>query len=225
MDMVDYTAQRRNMVESQVRPSDVTDRRIMLAMQAVPREAFVTDVMKPLAYMDGEVRMSDGSGNRPPRTLLAPRTLARLLDLAAVEPHHVVLDVGAGSGYSSAVLGRLAETVVALEAESSLADRATATLAALSLDNVAVMQGALAAGWPKAAPYDVIVVEGAIASEPAALFEQLDEGGRLVAVHLSGGAGQAVVWQRRGETVSRRVAFDAAAPRLAEFDSPPVFSF
>ena len=222
--MADIALQRKNMVESQARPSDVTDRRILAAMREVPREEFVPDDRRSLAYMDGDVRLTAAAPGKPARFLMAPRIFAKLIDLAQAGPSDVVLDVGTGSGYSAAVLGKLVETVVALETDAGLAAKAVTALAALALDNVGVVQGDLAKGWPAAGPYAAIIVEGAIAVVPDGLLAQLADGGRLVAVLTEGASSSAMVWQRRGAAFDRRAAFDATAPRLPGFDRPTVFS-
>jgi protein-L-isoaspartate(D-aspartate) O-methyltransferase len=216
--MADTSAQRKNMVESQVRTGDVTDRRLIAAMLAIPREAFLPEVMRPLAYMDGEVLLAAAAPGSRPRALLAPRVFAKLAELANIGPRDVVLDVGAGCGYSAAVLGRLAETVVALESDAALAARAAETLSALSIDNVAIVQGPFNAGWTAAGPYAAIVVEGAIEVLPQALVDQVRDGGRLVAIIGEGGVSRAAVWQRHGGRVDRRTAFDAAASPLPGFE-------
>lgn len=222
--MADLALQRKNMVESQVRPSDVTDRRIMTAMLQVPREAFLPASMATLAYGDGEVRLVPPTHASAGRALMSPRTFARLIDLARLKPGEVALDVGAATGYSSAVLARLVDTVVALESDAALAAKASKTLADLSQDNVAVVQGELAKGWPSAGPFDAIILEGAVSEVPAALLDQLKVGGRLVGV-LADGVGSAVVWQATEGGVHARTAFEAPAPLLPGFERKVEFAF
>ncbi len=209
--MSDLALQRQNMVESQVRPSDVTDRRIPRAMNAVPREAFVSPSRRSLAYLDIELPLDVPGRTSAGRVLLAPRTFAKLLQLVAIEPGDVVLDIGCGTGYSSAIIARLAQTVVALENDTALAQEATRVLQSLGADNVAVVQGDLTAGYPAEGPYDAIVLEGAVASVPEALLGQLRDGGRLAAIVSDGRTGRAAVWQRTGSAVSERDGFDAGA--------------
>lgn len=218
--MADSALQRKNMVESQVRPSDVTDRRITAAMQDIAREAFVPAEAKALAYMDGAVPVSAH------RAMLAPRTFARLMQLANVSAGDAVLVVGALTGYAAAVLARMAKSVVALEADESLASAARSTLSSLGAANVTVVTGALEAGHAAKAPYDVIFVEGSIEIVPEALVSQLGQGGRLVAIERAGqGLGAASVLTKTGSVVSRRVAFEAAAPALPGFALPKGFEF
>lgn len=222
--MIDFALQRKNMVESQVRPSDVTDRRIIRAMLEVPREAFVPAELKSVAYMDDAVRVSAAAGPRSGgRAMMAPRTLAKLLQSAELEATDVVLTVGCANGYASAVIARIVQTVVALESDAGLAADAGKTLGALSTDNVAVVTGPLAAGYPSEGPYDAIVVEGAIPEPPRALLDQLKDGGRLVALVSEGPVGKAVVWRRLGETFDQRPVFDGSAPPLPGFERAPAF--
>jgi protein-L-isoaspartate(D-aspartate) O-methyltransferase len=215
--MTDSTQQRINMVESQVRPSDVTDRRIIRAMLEVPREAFVPASLQALAYMDEAVPAAEGDGGGPGRCLLAPRTFAKLVQLAEIEPDAVVLDVGCATGYSTAVLARLAKAVVAVEVDAALAGRAAQTLRQMGVGNAAVIEGALEKGAPAHAPFDAILLEGAVPRVPEDLLEQLRDGGRLVAVIADGAFGRAQVWRRTGKLFDPRAAFDAGAPPLPGF--------
>jgi protein-L-isoaspartate(D-aspartate) O-methyltransferase len=225
MASVDAAVQRANMVESQVRPSDVTDRRILRAMLDIPREQFVPAHLKQLAYIDDEVPLTTSPGGaRQARTLMAPRAFARLVQLAEISPSDVVLDVGCASGYSAAVLGKLAETVVALEFDPELAETASRLLSETSYDNVAVVTGELANGYPDEGPYDAIVVEGRVDEVPFSLLDQLKDGGRLVAV-LSGRPSRAVLWRRLGGTFDKYEAFEAAASPLPGFKKPAAFVF
>jgi protein-L-isoaspartate(D-aspartate) O-methyltransferase len=215
--MTDSIEQRLNMVESQVRPSDVTDRRIIRAMLEVPREAFVPEGLRALAYMDEGVPVEQRPAGMPPRTLLAPRTFAKLVQLAEIDADAVVLDVGCATGYSTAVLARLARAVVALEADAALAGLARATLRRLEVDNALLIEGPLAAGVPSHAPFDAILLEGAVPRVPHELLEQLKDGGRLVGVRAQGAFGRAEVWRRSGKAFDARPAFDAGAGPLPGF--------
>jgi protein-L-isoaspartate(D-aspartate) O-methyltransferase len=222
--MTDSIEQRINMVESQVRPSDITDRRIIRAMLEVPREAFVPDALKPLAYMDDAVPvvMGDGGGSR--RCLLPPRTFAKLVQLAEIDAGDTVLDVGCATGYSTAILARLAKAVIAVESDAALAARATAALRNLGVANALVIEGPLPAGSPSHAPFAAIVLDGAAAEVPHGLLEQLKDGGRLVAI-IGERFGQARVWLRSGKTFDSRPAFDAGAETLPGFARQAAFTF
>jgi protein-L-isoaspartate(D-aspartate) O-methyltransferase len=219
--MVDAATQRLNMVESQVLTSDVTDRRILRAMRELPRERFVPAPMTALAYMDEAVPVTPAGAER--RWLLAPRVLAKLLQLADIGDDNHVLDVGGATGYTAGVLAGMGKTVVALESNIKLAEQARTNLAALGLGNASVAVGELTAGWPEKAPYDAIVLQGAAATVPEALFDQLKGGGRLVAILIEGGLGKATIWRRLGRSVDAWGAFDAAAPVLPGFERAPVF--
>ncbi len=223
--MTDSIEQRLNMVESQVRPSDVTDRRIIRAMLEVPREAFVPDGLKALAYMDEAVPAEQRPGGKPVRTLLAPRTFAKLVQLAEIEANAIVLDVGCATGYSTAVLARLAKAVVAVEVDAALAARATSTLRQLKVNNALLIEGPLPLGAPSHAPFDAILLEGAVPRVPQALLEQLKDGGRLVGVIAEGAFGRAEVWRRSGKAYDARPAFDAGAEPLPGFSRQAEFVF
>jgi protein-L-isoaspartate(D-aspartate) O-methyltransferase len=219
---VDTAIQRKNMVESQVRPSDVTDRRIIRAMLELPREQFVSERVGGLAYMDGPVEVP-ASPDSASRSLLPARVFAKLVQAAEIEPDAAVLDVGAATGYSSAVLARLGGSVVALEVDGALATRARNLLSGDS--KVQVVEGNLADGWPADGPYDAIVVEGAIEGVPTLLIDQLKDGGRLVAIVGKGRAGRATLWRREGGAFGRVDIFDANADLLPGFQKAHEFAF
>jgi protein-L-isoaspartate(D-aspartate) O-methyltransferase len=218
------------MVESQVRPSDITDRRIIRAMAEIPRELFVPQALRDVAYMDADVPLSAAAPTAGgARTLMAPRTFAKLVQLAEIEADDVVLDVGAATGYSSAVLAKLARAVFALECDDRLAREARRVFAELGLDNVSVVTSDLPGGHPQDGPYDAILVEGAVLDPPRSLLEQLKDGGRLVAIRLSmsaqGSLGKAIVWRRYDGTFGESSSFDAAAPLLPGFEKTAEFAF
>lgn len=217
--MSEYVVQRANMVECQLRAGRVTNSALLEAMGSVAREEFAPIALKPMAYVDEDLQFRG-------RVLVEPMVFARLVQCAEPAPDDYVLDIGAGLGYSSAVLGRMASAVVALESDRDLADRARKALAETASDNVLVVEGPLEAGCPEEAPFNVIVIEGAVASVPPALLEQLAEGGRLAAVVRSGdGLGRATIYAKRGGTVSARTAFDAGTPYVAGFEPKQEFVF
>jgi protein-L-isoaspartate(D-aspartate) O-methyltransferase len=215
--MIDYDAARRAMVDRQVRPSDVTRYAIVDAMLSTPRERFVPRALREVAYADAAIPLGDG------RALLEPRTFAKMLEVAEIGAEDLVLDVGCACGYSAVVASRMAAAVVGLEADEAMARQAADLGAQLEAHNLIVEHGTLAAGAPEAGPYDVILVEGGLEIEPSALLAQLKEGGRLVGVWMEGAFGHCRVWTRAGGAVSRRRAFDAAAPLLPGFDSAETF--
>ncbi len=223
--MADIAEQRKNMVESQVRPSDVTDRRIIRAMLEVPREQFVPGQLKPVAYMDEEIALSKAVPGADRRVLLAPRTLAKMIQLAEINATDVVLDIGCASGYSAALIGRLAETVVALESDADLSETAGKTLDELAFDNVAVVSGPLASGYLDEGPYDAIFIGGRVEEMPEALLDQLKDGGRLVAIEGPAKYSRVVLWRRVGATFDRTEHFAAGAPLVPGFEKTPSFVF
>jgi len=217
---MDFDKARFNMVENQVRANRVTDPAVLEAMETVPRELFVPKALRGYAYVDSSLALDDT------RHLLEPLVMARMIQAAMVRPSDVVLDVGCASGYSAAILAHMASTVVALEVDDDLATRATRTLTDLGLDNAVVVAGPLNEGYPRQAPYDVIMIEGAIPEIPDGVRSQLADGGRLIAV-VGGGAwnSKLTVVERHGDSFGHRVVFDAAAPRLPGFEKAEAFVF
>ena len=220
--MTDFAAARRRMVDSQVRPADVTDLRLQAVMLELPRERFVPGRAADLAYLDRDVPVGEGDDGR---RLLKPVVLAKLIHIAGITESDRVLDVGCATGYSSALLAHLAGSVVALEEDRGLAQRAQARLTELGLGNVKVVQGPLTAGAPAEAPFDVIVLQGAVERVPPALVDQLNNGGRLVGVLGRGMAAKAMLYRLIDGDFSGRPMFDAAAPLLPGFAQPPAFVF
>ena len=223
--MIDFRQQRLNMVESQVRPSDITDGRIVRAMLEVPREAFVPNEFASIVYSDGAVPVQSRASGAAQRHLLPPRTLAKLIQLAHMGPQSVVLDAGCATGYSTAVLARLAGRVVALEADPALARAADRHLREVGTGNAVVIEGPLADGAPAEAPFDAILLNGAVPAVATRLLQQLGEGGRLVAMLSEGPLCRAYVWQRSGTTIDRQPAFEGAAEPLPGFEVPAKFVF
>jgi protein-L-isoaspartate(D-aspartate) O-methyltransferase len=217
--MTDQAAARRNMVESQLKPNRVTDERVLDAMGSVARERFVPAHLSRVAYVDEDLEIA------PERHLIEPRVLGRLLNEAALRPGERVLDVGAGTGYVTAVLATMGAEVVALEADPALAAATRANLGALGLGNIEVVEGELAKGAPAKAPFDVVLVAGAIAEVPDALSSQVAENGRLVAVVGEGPVGVATLFTRVAGTMSGRPLFDAGTPALPGFAREPGFVF
>lgn len=221
--MSDFATARQNMVDCQVRPSDVTDIRVIDAMLAVPRENFVPKDRRALAYLDLDLVVSDPSA--PKRSLLKPALLARLLQASEIGAGDNVLVVGCASGYSVAVAARLAKQVVGTEPDAALAASAGASLSALGSGNARVIEAASPEGCAASGPYDVILVEGATEVVPEALYAQLAEGGRLVGVMAVDGVQRAMLVTRSGNDFGSRILFDASAPVLPGFARRPEFAF
>ncbi len=218
--MFDFATARSNMIDSQLRTNKVTDPGVLEAFGAIPRERFLPEARAGVAYVDEDLEVAPG------RFLMEPMVLARLLQAAQVQSSDVVLDVGCATGYSSAVLARLAGTVVALESDSTLVERANETLQELDIDNAVVVAGELTEGYQKQAPYNVILLGGAVAEVPEAILSQLAEGGRLVTVIVpQARLGQAVLIRNSAGAASRRVLFDASVRPLPGFAQVPRFVF
>lgn len=217
--MKHYAAARNNMVESQIRPNKVTDGRLIEAFKSIPRELFVPDEKKVVAYLDEDVEIAKG------RYLMEPMVLARLLHTAAIEASDIVLDMGCGSGYASAVMSKLCESVVAIDPDPALVEKATATLSSLDITNVAVIEGALKGKIPAQGPFDVVFAGGAIDSAPREWTDSLAEGGRLVCVERRNGVGRAILYTRFDGVIGRRILFDAAIPFLPGMRGEPAFQF
>lgn len=218
--MSNFATARFNMVEGQLRPNRVTHPALVEAMRDVPRELFVPKAARGIAYVDEDIAIGNG------RYLMEPLVFGRLLQEAMIKPSDVVLDLGCGTGYSAAILARLASTVVAVDSDAELVARATELLGDLGIDNAVALQGDLTKGYPDQAPYDVIVLNGAVAEVPAVILDQLGDGGRLVAVvQPESGIGTAYLHQRVAGAVSRRPLFDAATPLLPGFGPKPRFIF
>ena len=218
--MTDHAAARRNMVSGQIRTNRVTDERLIESMEDIPRERFVPHAKRGVAYVDEDVEIAPG------RYLMEPMVLARLAQEANVAADDVVLDIGCGTGYATAVISRLAGTVIALDVDGSLADEAERTLSAVGADNAIVVTGPLAEGYASQAPYDVMLLGGAVDHLPQALADQLAEGGRIVGVlREAGGVGQATLWARHRGALSSRCLFEASLPPLPGIARPVRFEF
>lgn len=216
--MSDFAARRVTMVDTQVRPNDVTSFPVIAAMLAIPREDFVPDARRAVAYSGENIDLGSG------RTLLEPRTLAKMVDALALEPGDLVLDLACGLGYSSAVMAHMVQAVVAVESADDLAREAEARLSSAGIDNVAVVNGPLADGYAGQAPFDAIMINGAIDALPDALADQLKEGGRIAALFTDGRLGVVRTGIKLDGRINWRFAFNAHAPALAEFSAPQEFA-
>ncbi|MEP1537247.1 MAG: protein-L-isoaspartate O-methyltransferase [Paracoccaceae bacterium] len=210
--MSDFATRRTMMVDTQVRPSDVTKYPIIDAMLSVPRENFVPTGLRETAYMGENIDLDGG------RVVLEPRTLAKTLDALDIGPDELVLDVACGHGYSSAVIARMAQAVVALEEDENMSREAQEALMDAGADNVVVHEGRLTEGAQEHGPYDVIVVQGAVAQLPDALMSQLKDGGRVAALFMDGALGEVRVGYKIDGRMTWRTAFNAGAPILPGFE-------
>jgi len=218
--MFDFAQARQNMIDGQLRPNRVTNPALLEAVRDLPRERFLPAELQRVAYIDDDIPLPNG------RALLEPLVVCRMIQAADPKPTDVALDIGCGSGYTAALLSRLASTVFGIDSDPSLVQQAIANLSALSADNVVIAERPMAEGWPEHRPYDAIVVGGAVEFVPPALLEQLAEGGRLVAVvSESGRAGAARLYRKIGGVVSSRTLFDASCWLLPGFAKPQQFVF
>ena len=216
--MTDYASRRTMMVDTQVRPSDVTKFPIIDAMLAVPREAFVPDAKREAAYVGENLDIGGG------RVMLEPRTLSKMIDALDIQPTHVVLDIGSGLGYSTAVLARMCEFVVAVEDDEARAQEAQSNLSEQGVDNAAVMAGPLEEGSAKSGPYDIIILQGGAEQVPETLLSQLRDGGRIAAVFVEGTLGVVRIGHKIDGAVNWRFSFNASAPVLAGFEKDRAFA-
>lgn len=209
--MSDFAARRTMMVDTQVRPNDVTKFPVIEAMLAVPMEDFVPPSRRAVAYSGENLDLGGG------RVLLEPRTLGKMIDMLDLQPDDLVLDLGCGYGYSSAVLARLVQAVVALESDADMAAEAERRLGEGGVFNVAVLKGPLVQGAPEQGPYDAILIGGGVEDVPQAILDQLKDGGRIAALFLEGVLGIVRIGHRINGRVNWRYAFNAQAPLLAGF--------
>lgn len=216
--MTDFETRRRMMVDTQVRPSDVTKYPVLDALLDVRREMYVPDALRDVAYMDNSIVLGEN------RVILEARTFSKMLDTLDIQQDEMALDIGCGLGYSAAVLGKLCEAVVAVEEDEALASEAESILGSEGADNVAVVGGALTEGAAKHGPYDVIMLQGAVEELPAALTDQLKDGGRIAAVFMDGALGTVRIGLKTGGAISWRFAFNATAPVLPGFAKAPSFA-
>jgi len=213
-----FVTARHSMVLSQLRPNNVTSDSVAEAMDTIPREEFVPKNLRGVAYMDEDLEVANN------RYLIEPRIFALLIQAAKITNTDVVLDVACGTGYSSAVLGHLAQAVVALEENDELVSQATETLTGLEADNVAVIEGVLVEGNAKQGPYNVIHINGAVDAAPEALLNQLSEDGRLICV-VGSNPGVATLYSRQGDGFFAKSLFNAAAPVNQSMKKSVSFSF
>lgn len=210
--MPDYQSRRTMMVDTQVRPSDVTKFPIIDAMLQVSRENFVPTGQREAAYMDGNLDLATQ------RVVFEPRTFAKMLDALDIQPDELVLDIGTGLGYSAAIIAKLAEAVVAVEADEDMANEAQASLAEAGIDNAVVLNNELASGAAKHGPYNVITIQGAVEYVPQGLLDQLQDGGRIACLFMEDALGVMRIGQKNGAHITWRFVCNAGAPILPGFE-------
>lgn len=215
--MTDFSARRIMMVDTQVRPSDVTKFPIIEAMLSVQREDFVPAGQREAAYMGENLELGSG------RVMLEPRTLAKMLDAIDIAPHDLVLDIGSGLGYSSAVIAHMAQAVVALEEDEDMAREAPDALMTAGADNVITHCGPLATGAKEHGPYDVIMIQGGVGRVPKDINEQIKDGGRIICLFMDGALGEVRVGYKTDSRISWRRVFNAGAPILSGFQKSEAF--
>ncbi|MEL7106718.1 MAG: protein-L-isoaspartate O-methyltransferase [Pseudomonadota bacterium] len=216
--MTEYKTLRTTMVDTQVRPSDVTRFPVIDAFLKVPREVFVPASQRDAAYVGENVVIG------PDRVVLEPRTLAKMIDLLNVEPDDLVLDIAPGLGYSSAILSELGEAVVAVEPDPDFARDAAANLAEADALNVIVVEGDATEGAPQHGPYDAILIGGAVETLPQALIDQLKPGGKIAVLFLEGRVGVCRIGIKSTSGIGWRFGFNAGAPLLPGFGAKPAFA-
>ncbi len=217
--MTDYKTARTAMVDCQIRPSDVTKYTIIEAFLTTPREAYVPSEKRPVAYAGDHIALNNG------RTMLDARTFAKMLDTLNVQPDELVLDLGCGLGYSTAVLASMAEAVVAIESDTQMAAEAAATLTEQSVDNAYVTTGVLTEGNKKNGPYDVIILQGSVDQIPETLIDQLKDGGRICAIFRDQNYGECRIGYKSHKKLSWRSVFNASAPMINGFETKAEFKF
>lgn len=223
--MEDFDAAREKMVDCQLRTEAVTEYAVLAAMGEIPRERFVPPRMRPLAYIDEDLKVKDSEGGTPARFLMEPAPFARLIQAAEIRPSHIVLDIGCATGYSTAVIARLADSVVAVEADPELAALASENLVELGVANAAVVTAELTEGYPSEGPYDVIFLGGSVEYVPDVLLAQLKDGGCLVGVVGHGLSAQATLFTRTAGDIGGRAIFNAHLQPLPGFEKPRAFVF
>ena len=221
MNDMHFEALRKAMVDSQIRPNKVIDDRVIAAFMNVPRERFVSKNMQNLAYIDEDIHLSGG------RFIVEAMVMARIIQTLALADTQSVMLIGAGTGYTAALLSSLAASVIAIETRAQMVEKAQQAVAGLDIGNVAVIKARLQDGYASEAPYDAIIIEGAVEHMPQRLLDQLADGGRLAAIWRPDRtqAGEACIWHKTGDAVSRTPLFTAQVPVLDEFRAKPKFSF
>jgi protein-L-isoaspartate(D-aspartate) O-methyltransferase len=216
--MTDFAARRRMMVDTQIRPSDVTKYPIINAFLSVPREIFVAASQQEAAYVGEDLPLAEN------RVMLEPRTLAKILDALDISDDELVLDVGCGLGYSSAIVAHLAQAVIAVEEDEAMAEEAVALLSQVGADNAVLHHGALASGAAEHGPYDVILLQGGVEELPGDMEKQLKDGGRIACIFMDGALGEVRIGRKVNGVISWKFDFNATAAVLPGFEKQAEFA-
>ena len=216
-----FEVARKAMIDSQIRPNKVIDERVVAAFAQTPREEFVPKALRDVAYVDEDLALSGG------RYIIEAMVMGRLLQALEIKASHNVLLIGAGTGYTAALLSQLCASVIAIDNRSAAVDKTQELLAGMEIGNVAVLKGKLTEGYPSEGPYDVIIIEGGVETMPEELLGQLTPTGRLAAIWRENdrAQGEASLWSKAGDHYVRRSLFNAQVPTLAEFKAKPTFQF
>ena len=221
MDDLQFANSRRNMVDCQLRPNKVTDERVLAAFGSLPREEFVPRNQRAIAYVDEDLPLPGG------RSMMEPMVLSRIVQALDVQQHHSVLVVGGSTGYATAIMACLADSVISIETRTQLVEKSQETLVACGLDNAVAIKGRLTDGFAKEAPYHRILIEGSVETVPDTLLDQLSADGMLAAIWRPADhpVGVASIWTRAGTGFARKPLFDAQVPLLDEFRAKREFIF
>lgn len=221
MAQTSFDIARKAMIDSQIRPNKVIDERVVAAFADVPREEFVPKSLREVAYVDEDLALSGG------RYLVEAMVMGRILQALEIKPDHNILLIGAGTGYTAALLSQLCASVIAVDNRSAAVLKTQELLAGMEIGNVAVLKGKLTEGYPSEGPYDAILIEGGIEIMPDALLSQLTANGQAAAIwrETETAQGEASLWKKAGAQFVRRSLFNAQVPTLAEFRAKPRFQF
>ena len=221
MDNLQFAHSRKNMVDCQLRPNKVTDERVLTAFETLPREEFVPRNQRAIAYVDEDLPLPGG------RSMMEPMVLSRIVQALDVQQHHSVLVVGGSTGYATAIMACLADSVISIETRTQLVEKSQETLVACGLDNAVAIKGRLTDGFAKEAPYHRILIEGSVETVPDTLLDQLSADGMLAAIWrpTNHPVGVASIWTRAGTGFVRKPLFDAQVPLLDEFRAKREFIF
>ncbi len=229
--MTNFETLRLNMVNSQLLPNAITSKELLAAFKELERENFVPVTQKTQAYIDRDIKIDVATSNNQSRFILDPMVQAKLVQAANIQPTDMVLDVACATGYSTALIAKIANVVVGIEADENVAQIASQHIEQQAIDNAVIVHSALIDGYKKEAPYDVILINGLIEEVPQELFNQLAENGRLVAVVVADNSsinsplGHAFIYSKTNGTIASRMAFDACPSKLPDFNKPKQFSF